>query len=326
MKVLYVEPGYKGIYTFFDDWIKAAAAKISLDFFSLSPSVRPTDLAEIIHEYKPNIILMILATKIPLSLIEVIKNSNIPVAVWLTEDPFYLDTSLKILPFADLILTIDKGSTNYYRTLGYHNVHLFPLATNEHIFKPLNASKDKDLLLVGYPYPKRLHIVDHLLSQSSYSIRLIGEEWKKKLKSKHRKSRQIEIIDRWISPSEVNLYYNKSKIIINPHREFDFILNRNQKRIRNCSVNNRFFDIYSSGGFQLIDESIELPEHLSLPYQISFTDLDGCLKKIDWYMQNPMAMQEIAKIGRHKTLESHTFQHRLEQFITIIENRLLSSD
>lgn len=320
MRVFYFQSGYKGIYLFIDQWINEAAINNKVDFQTFSPMMKPSELTTIIQTRKPDFVLMNIANKIPFSLIKTIKDNNIPLAVWLTEDPFYTDSSLQVLPLADYILTIDEGAAHYYRTLGYRNVYILPLGTSEETFKPLNVKKDDDLLIVGYPYPGRVAIVDQIFNSTNYSIRLIGDKWRKFLTAKQKKSRKLDIIDRWIAPSEVNLYYNKAKIILNPHREYNFNLNKNARRIHNKSVNNRFYDIFSSGGFQLFEQNIKLPEHFPLLSQIQYSGPNDCVKKINHFMQSPSLLQEIAAIGQQTTRQHHTYTHRIEQLINVITN------
>jgi spore maturation protein CgeB len=320
MRIFYIQSGYKGIYPFIEEWVEEGAAYNELEFYTFSPLLKPVELNEKLQTKKPDIVLMMIASKIPYTLINTVKENQVPLVIWLTEDPFYMDISKKVLPMADTILTIDEGAAAYYKSLGYSNVHFFPLATNERVFKRLHTEKEIDLLIVGYPYPNRIKLVDYLLNHTTYSLTIIGDKWNILLKSKVKRSRNLKIINRWVPPSEINGYYNKAKIILNPHREFLFKMNKNKNHIENISVNNRFFDIFSSGGFQLINDSIKLPSNLFTKNMISYSNEEDCLRVINKYIHSPSLMQEMVEIGRSVILQYHTFTKRMEDLVRIIEN------
>jgi spore maturation protein CgeB len=315
MKFLYIKSGYKGIYTFFDQWIEESGLKRDALLDSLSPSINPLELESILLSSKPNFVLVMIADKIPFSLLKVIKENRIPIVIWFTEDPFYIDISLNVLPYADYILSIDESACQYYKSLGYNNVHYFPLASNEETFKPLNLKKNIDLLMVGYPYPNRIRLAEYLLAHTDYSLTLIGDKWRKFLKVKTYKKRKLQLINRWMNPTDVNYFYNQAKIILNPHREFSFRLNKNTKSIKNSSVNNRFFDISSSGGFQLINHTISPPGNYEKETIIYYTDEEDCMMKIHEYMSDHSLKQDVAELCFKNTLSEHTFSKRIEQLL-----------
>ncbi|WP_066051355.1 CgeB family protein [Robertmurraya korlensis] len=319
MRILHIQSGYQGIYPFIEEWIEEGSNNNDLEFISFPPIIKPMELKEKIQSQKPDLVLIMIANKIPYTLINTIIENRVPLVIWLTEDPFYMDVSRKVLPLADTILTIDEGAAVFYQSLGYNNVYYFPLATNERVFKPLDTEKEIDLLIVGYPYPNRIQLVEYLSNHTDYSLTLIGDKWNTLLKSKVKRWRNLELINRWLPPLEINSYYNKAKIIINAHREYHFKWNKNKNHIKNVSVNNRFFDIFSSGGFQIINDSISPPNNFPNKTIFSYTNEEDCVRMINKYIQSPSLIQEVATIGRSCTLQYHTFTKRMEDFQNFIK-------
>ena len=320
MKLLFIQSGFLGIYPFIDSWIEESIIETGVACHTVSPKIDVADLKEMINKEKPDIVLMIVGNQIPFQFIQTIQQATIPLAVWLTEDPFYVDVSLTVLPFADYILTIDESAVEHYLSLGYQNVYYFPLATNEKIFKPLTMTKEIDLLLVGYPYPNRTQLVDYLANHSDYSITLIGQHWKRYLNKQNLRRKNVTVINKWLSPFDINLYYNKSKIILNPHRTFHFKFNKNKTSIKNRSVNNRFFDIFASGGFQLIDCQINIPVSPPKPSaKITYLNEQKCLELIHEYMQQHVLMQETTKAWHAVTLQHDTFNKRMMTLIHLLK-------
>ena len=320
MKVLFIQSGFLGIYLFIDNWVKESLIETGVECHTVSPQIDVATLKETIDKEKPDIVLMIIGNRIPFTFIQTIKQANIPLAIWLTEDPFYIDISLTVLSLTDYILTIDEGAVEHYLSLGYQNVYYFPLATNEKIFRPLNMTKEIDLLLVGYPYSNRTQLIDYLANNSYYSITLIGQHWKRYLNKQNLRRKNVTVINKWLSPSDINLYYNRSKIILNPHRTFHFKFNQNKTSIKNRSVNNRFFDIFASGGFQLIDCQINIPVSPSKPStKITYPNEQKCLELIHECMQQPILMQETTEAWHAVTLQHDTFNKRMMTLIHLLK-------
>jgi spore maturation protein CgeB len=320
MEIVFIRSGYKGVYSFLEQSIEDSFNHLNIGFHSVSPSIQPAELQKLLQAETPFIVLMMIANRIPTSLIKGIKQQQVPLAFWFTEDPFYSDISIKALPLADYILTIDEASCLFYHSIGYHKAHYFPLGTNEEIYKPLSLEKEIDVLLAGYPYPNRIKLIQHLADHSNLSLLLIGDKWKSSLKIDTRKKLNVKFLDQWITPYELNKYYNKAKIILNPHREYYFKLNKNKKGIQNISVNNRFFDIFSSGSFQLINDPIKVPKEFVTEHTISYSSEEDCLTTILKYLNNPILRQKMVKEGQSVTLLNHTFTKRMESFIQMISD------
>ena len=75
-------------------------------------------------------------------------------------------------------------------------------------------------------------------------------------------------------------YYKRSKININIHRSIeDSTFNRNELKINACSINNRTFEIASTGSFQMTDIRSDL-EKCYIPGQIeTFTSSADFIEK-----------------------------------------------
>ncbi|WP_167555411.1 DUF3880 domain-containing protein [Gottfriedia acidiceleris] len=276
-------------------------------------------LKNTLQTINPKLVLIMIGNKNPKHILKIIKETNIPIIVWFTEDPFYTDVSLDVLPYADYILSIDRSSCEFYTKLGYKNIHYFPLASNERIFKPLDIEKEIDLLLIGYPYPNRIKLIQSIINSTNYSILLIGKNWNKQLKIPNEKKKKIQIINNWIPPSEVNLWYNKAKIILNPHRQSTFIFNKNSKNIINRSINNRFFDIVLSGGFQLINEEIDFFVDEENERLTRYSDDHHCIHLINKYINEFSYKEEKVQELRTKITGKNTFSNRLNTLLNILE-------
>ncbi len=57
---------------------------------------------------------MMTGNRIPSEWLQWLKTEQIPVYLWMTEDPFYFDVSMTIAPLADAVLTIEQNALDAY--------------------------------------------------------------------------------------------------------------------------------------------------------------------------------------------------------------------
>ncbi|WP_257958811.1 CgeB family protein [Bacillus sp. V3-13] len=257
---------------------------------------------------------------LPKEMTEWLKGQNYKTAVWMTEDPYYMDRTIEIINDYDYVFTIDRAALDCYREEGHPNIFHLPLGTDPNTFIPSKnpeEQKKDDICLVGYPYPQRIELIKFLLHNTQYTIHVVGGKWSDELthvKQDHR----LKITD-WKPPQEVAHYYNSAKIILNTHRPHDLAENNNSMGIINKSINNRTFDIAACGAFQLITEELDLRSYFSEEEIISFEGDEDLLEKIDFYINNDKERKRISLNAREKVLKYHTFAHRIRELTAIAQ-------
>ncbi|WP_254915283.1 DUF3880 domain-containing protein, partial [Bacillus thuringiensis] len=191
MKLLYITSGYSKIYQYLDQSIQGTLIDQNFEWLAIQPSELIQQLDFITTTFHPDIVFTLLGNHLPQKAIQYFKKWNIKLAVWLTEDPFYIDTSLLLLNNFDFIFTIDSEALKYYTALGYTNVYHLPLATNIDVFKPSlkNIKYKSEVLFIGYPYPNRVKLIHFLLENTPYHYTIIGRHWRNKLLKKWKNHR-----------------------------------------------------------------------------------------------------------------------------------------
>lgn len=318
MKVLYIPSGYVGIYQSFEKSIMKAFSETAHEINSISIS----DEEKFIHDvrsFKPDVALTMVGFKMPYSIIAWLKKQGIKLAVWMTEDPFFIDQSMKIIHHFNYVFTIDHAALRIYKQLGHQQVYYLPLGTDPVIYHPIPSMEFKhDICLVGYPYPNRIQTIQFLLENTNYSIQVVGPKWIKKLLNLKIPS-NLSVHSRWIHPKKTNIYYNRAKINLNTHRPYNLEQNENIRGVINQSINNRTFDIASSGSFQLIEYKPDLSLHFTDGKDIvSFTNNEELLEKVNYYIGHAKERNEVYEKTRENVLNNHTFQHRINEMIGII--------
>ncbi|MEH7191126.1 MULTISPECIES: CgeB family protein [Bacillus cereus group] len=324
MKLLYITSGYSKIYQYLDQSIQGTLIDQNFEWLAVQPSELIQQLDFITTTFHPDIVFTLLGNHLPQKAIQYFKKREIKLAVWLTEDPFYIDTSLLLLNNFDFIFTIDSEALKYYTALGYTNVYHLPLATNIDVFKPnLKIPKYKsEILFIGYPYPLRVKLIHFLLEKTPYHYTIIGQHWRNKLLKKWKNHRRIKIIEEWIPPQEVALFYNNASLILNPHRSHLFPQNKNNNKVKNNTINNRTFDIAACQGFQIIEEKSDLSSFFNKDEIISYNSFEDCLNKISFHLHDTIFKKLMVEKIHTKVITQHTFHERIHFITTILQSHL----
>lgn len=302
MKVLYIQSGYGGIYSYFDRWAEECFRHAQTEY--MSADTPDTESLSRIETFQPDFALMMVGVHVPHDWLTWLKGKGIPVYVWLTEDPFYIDISLQVIKHADAVLTIDQNAVLYYQEIGYQHIYYVPIPVNHRLFKKMDTehSFHSQLLIIGYPYPNRVQLVKEA-AFLPYTVRVIGKEWRKYLPKKVLKQPHIDVVSTWVPPEQAVHYYNGADIVINPHRPYHFTFNKNKSRIKNTSFNNRTFDIAACEAFQLVD----LPAAHPFSSFISYHSINDLKEKAAFYINHPEERNKAAALNYKETVPAHTF-------------------
>ncbi|MED2766006.1 DUF3880 domain-containing protein [Bacillus thuringiensis] len=324
MKLLYITSGYSKIYRYLDQSIQRTLIDQNFECLAVQPFELIEQLDFITATFHPDIVFTLLGNHLPQKAIHYFKKRNIKLAVWLTEDPFYIDTSLLLINNFDIIFTVDSEALKYYTDLGYSNVYHLPLATNIDIFKPSlkNPKYKSEILFVGYPYPLRVKLMQFLFEKTPYYYTIIGQHWRTKLLKKWKNHQRIKIIEEWIPPQEVALYYTNASLILNPHRSHLFPQNKNKNKVKNNTINNRTFDIAACQGFQIIEEKSDLSFFFNKDEIISYNSFEDCLNKIYLYSDCTTEKRLMIEKIYTKVITQHTFHERIHSITTILQSHL----
>ncbi|WP_057915691.1 glycosyltransferase [Peribacillus muralis] len=314
MNILLISSGYRGVYPYFEQAIEEAFMFFNHTITKID-SVYTQETIKKVKDFAPDLIITLVGYKVDKRLMECFKKCGSILSVWLTEDPFYIDSSIEVVKDYDYIFTIDLGALEFYKKkFPEKNFFHLPLGTDPNLYQP-SVTPIKyiyDLCLVGYPYPERIELVTHILNDTHYSLILVGPRWRKYIATN---MERLTIVNKWVVPETVRNIFISSKIILNPHRTYDFAKNINTQGIESKSINNRTFDIAACGGFQLIPNKPDLDMHFNVSNEIvSYANNENCIELINHFLNNENSRNQYRKNAKERVLNSHTFFHRI-QFI-----------
>ncbi|MEI4649454.1 DUF3880 domain-containing protein [Bacillus cereus] len=254
-------------------------------------------------------------------IIPCLKNFGFTTGLWLTDDPYYTDLTQNIVLYYDYIFTQDLNCIKFYRNRGCKKVFHLPLAADHDLYKPdfKDESNQYEISFIGTAFENRLEFVDsiseYLISKNS---KIVGFGWEK-LKNYKILKEKIKLLP-FGKYEDALQYYLSTKININLHRSpYDKELNCNSANIAAYSVNNRTFEINSSGSFQLTDIRPDISKHYIPSIEIeTFCNPQEFIEKTEYYLENVKERKKIAKNGLVKTLNNHTYDKRVMQLLNYI--------
>jgi spore maturation protein CgeB len=319
MKILFINSSYKGIYDHFEEWVLNELKKShEVQLFHIYDGLPA--LKALTNRFRPEAALTLVGFKLPVIMVQWLKKQEVKTAVWFTEDPYYMDKTAELSHFYDFVFTIDSAALEFYKNNGHKHAYQLPLAANTEVFKPreVGTKYKSDICIVGFPYPDRVRFVQLLLQKTPYKIQVVGR-WKQSL-YRFQNNPNLKFLEGWVNPSIASNYYNGAKIVLNTHRPFNLKNNQNRLGIVGKSINNRTFDVAACASFQLIEFKDDLKDHFIENEEIvAFNQFDDLVEKVGYYIESENERKQIASKAKERVLKEHTFQHRIEKMIQVIE-------
>ncbi len=322
MKILFISSGYSGIYPYFEQSIQDSLSHLNHTVLKITPEYSLAT-SEQIDSFQPDFVFVFVGYKMKKDLIEYLKQKGYVLGIWFTEDPYYIDESIRLVEDFHYIFTIDLGAYHYYKqAFQSKNIYHLPLGTDPDIYFPSDNPGNTiyDVCLIGYPYPERIQLIQHILDHTPYTLILAGPLWRKFISGYSPK--RLTIINKWVEPEIGRIIFHSSKIILNPHRTYHFHKNKNSLGIESKSINNRTFDIAACRGFQLITKKSDIEMHFGHAKElISYSTNEECIQLIHQFVKDEQARIHYSQRAMEKVLKCHTFSHRVQLIINLLEKR-----
>lgn len=262
-------------------------------------------LLKAILEFQPDLVIGVYRHIHPL-VVKAIKLEKIKI-IHLNPDALttFQNQQLFVEPY-DAYFTKDPYMVSFMKNKLNLNVQLYSEAFNPRVLKrpevdllQLENETNIDVLCFGSLYPYRNRML-HILKENKVNLTLYG------YKNKYFDNYLLnEYKNKEIYGEEKAKILNGSKIVFN---------NFHYAEIE--SVNNKFFEINGSGGFQLCDYKPILKDLLPIdPKLVSFENMDEAKKMIDYYLDKPEKRYEIRDIIMNHFLENFTYKHLVDKIL-----------
>jgi len=205
----------------------------------------------------------------------------------------------------DLVLASGVSACNYMKQNGIHDIHLFPIATNQERFNlnDINSHFEKcDYLFTGSYWNSPREIIDLLNpSQIPFDFKIYGHNWEKVEQLK-------EYNAGFVNYEEVPALYKSTKIVLD---DANFVTKPFG------SVNSRVFDALASGRLVITNGKLGSIELFNgeLPY---FSNQEELEAQVIYYLSNEEAYAEKVQTLFKLVLEHHTYEKRSDELIALI--------
>jgi len=266
-----------------------------------------------VRSFKPDLFLVAGGHRIFPETVTEIKSETILAALWTIDAPRNFKPIIASAPYYDYIFTGGSEAYDILKHIGLRDLQWLPFACDPNIHKPMGLSPEEkrhygsDVVFVGSYYPNRAELFEGLVD---FDLGIWGPGWEKvdwesKLRACIKASHT--------PPSEWSKIYSASKIVLATHYQDP------ANRFPVYQASPRIFEALACGAFVMSDNQRDVfslfkdGEHL-----VRFDDADDLIEKITYYLARPLEREEIACQGRREVLSKHTYVHRIERLLSIV--------
>ncbi len=268
-----------------------------------------TLLQQRFEEYKPSLVFILNGDIIETSTLDYFRQKA-KVALWFFDSRTKLATSLQHVDHVDALFCFEQDDVDWYQTQG-KQTYFLPQACDTQVYYPIgHVQKDIDILFIGNLFysQRRQYLIGKIIEAfPNKRIRVFGlyRPWYKGLVKWLTMRHRNIYANRNLSPEQVNLYYNKSKVVLNIHQES-----------QNVGANPRVFEICGSGTYQVCDAN----PYIECLFGKNDIGLYHNEKELVACIQAALAtdMQANAIKAYQTTIRQHTFVNRIQTVLAII--------
>ena len=226
------------------------------------------------------------------------------------------DNPLWMLPFPciepyDVFFTKERYALRALESVGLRNLHYLPLYCVPEFHHPVTLDADETrrfgagVSFVGSHYPFRERFFVEL---SGYPVRLWGSGWERAGSPVVRAMGAGGPV--W-GRSKLAVY-SGSTLSMNPHHPMNDI----------AGVNSRAFELAASGACQVADFRDELANLFAPGREVlTYRDPTELRRTVDYHLAHPDEARAIGQNGLKRALAEHTLRHRIDEMLSVVEQR-----
>ena len=304
----------------FKFFCRARFAHLALQYWDRYKAANSPQYEEKIKSFKPDFIFMLNFNSVSSKLLKKIRNEyKIPTGYIVMADPLILDKYhayfLNHLLDCSHLFFINKTAIPSLRLLSNAKMIALPLSADEKFFYPLNLKKDLDLVMMGnfsaisVATTTKAFILDRLCG-AGFNVSAAGvglDELVENNQKEFPHLNKLNIIHSgYLSTEEVNILYNRAKIVLAPEHPRD-----------KDSPSPRLFDASLAGSFSLADYQTDT-EELFDGVAKTFRSINELIDLVKYYLNNEEEREMTAQKMRQITLVKHNYLARAKKILSEI--------
>ncbi|MBW2310379.1 MAG: glycosyltransferase [Deltaproteobacteria bacterium] len=267
-------------------------------------------------EKKPDIAIVTGGHRITASTVRALKDNGICTVLWTIDPPLKFQPIIDVAPLYDHIFCQGTEAIELLYREGIFGAQWLPMACDPGEHRPVELSVEEkehygnDIVFVGSYYPNRAELFEGLVN---FDFGIWGPGWEK-LEAKSKLRRCIK--GSHTPPSEWLKIYSASNIVLVTHYRDP----KNRFPVHQASP--RVFEALACKAFVISDDQRDVfslfkdGEHL-----ISFDNPGELIEKIKYYLDHYEERERIALQGREEVLKNHTYEHRIEKLLSVVEKK-----
>ncbi|THF80725.1 CgeB family protein [Cohnella fermenti] len=316
--ILYVASG-KGLpYSPIDEGIVAALAELAERTTTMQPTdpVVPVALSE-----RPDLVLVLDGTSFAADNVQLLRMHGIRTALWLTDDPYYMNFTSAYAPLFDYVFTPERNCVSVYQQLGAAQVFNLPLGVHPNSFRPQKTRLESrgDICFIGSAYRNRLELLRAILPALTHRKLHLSGFWWEQLELPASFSGTFEP-GKWMEPPETAMNYSAHRISLNIHRPPDEEHNESDLILPAVSPNPRTFEISACGTLQIVDARDDIGSYYVPGEEIvTYRSVEELLGKLDYYLTHEEERQQIAWRALLRTMRDHTYVARVARLLDSVQ-------
>jgi len=226
------------------------------------------------------------------------------------------DNPLWMLPFPciepyDVFFTKERYALRALESVGLRNLHYLPLYCVPEFHHPVTLDAEETrrygagVSFVGSHYPFRERFFVEL---SGYPVRLWGNGWE------HAVSPVVRAMEAGgpVWGRAKLAVYSGSTLSMNHHHPMNDI----------AGVNSRAFELAATGACQVADYREELTSLFEPGREIlTYRDPTELRRVVDYHLAHPDEARAIGQNGLKRALAEHTLRHRIDEILSVVEQR-----
>lgn len=241
-------------------------------------------------------------------LAQVKRSARGPLVTWWVDDPWRSPAFLPAFAVFDHVFIFDRSYVPRLTQLGARRVHFLPCACDETIYRPRPLPRWQrrqlgcDVAFVAWYFPERGPIVRALI-EGGLNVGVWGGHWDRPEAQRALDGTAV-LRGPAVSDQVAVKIYNACKIGLNVHQE----------QSRRAGLNTRTFELLASGVFELVDRVGGMEELLAPGTEVVCYDSPDEVRRLaGWYLNEPDERSRIARRGRARVLEEHTYVCRMRR-------------
>lgn len=280
------------------------------DFHILKSTPIERSLLKSIKRFRPDLVLVLLGNyTAPTTIRKIREITDGPIACWCQDHMGTMGRQYILGSKFDYIFAKDLVMVDIFkRYTSTPHVHYLAEACNPSVHRPVTpTSEDRqrfncDVTTAATLYYYRSEILESLVD---FDLRIWGP-----VPRFYDGPMRPYATGRSVYTRDKAACFNAAKIVLNTLSPIEF-----------GGLNARAFEVAGCGGFQLITHMDPVARHFVPGREIeTFRDLNELREKVRYYLDHDSERQAIADAGRKRAHSEHTYEHRLNEMLQIIQS------